>query len=259
MAENTSAVNYVECAEALSCTIKHFMPGADVTLVSSSVSKSKYVDRVIPLPHGDLAPDSTWKLVNDWQVYEASPYDETIKIEADILIPGKIDYWWDVLKIQDVVVSSAIRDYKGNISPCRAYRKFIDDNKLPDVYNGLTYFKKSTTAETFFKLVKNIFDNWEEYKKLLICSPDEEASTDWVYALACHILGKEKTTLPAFTDMSMVHMKEMIIETASADWTQSLIYELLPHAIRINTHTQTHPFHYHQKSFAKHVLEAYGN
>ena len=43
-----------------------------------------YLIKVIKLPYGDQAPDSDWKLVNDWQVYEASPYEYTIKLEADM-------------------------------------------------------------------------------------------------------------------------------------------------------------------------------
>ena len=35
------------------------------------------------------------------------------------------------------------------ISKVRVYRKFIDDNQLPDCYNALTYFRKSSKQYKF--------------------------------------------------------------------------------------------------------------
>lgn len=237
LAQNTEKTDYVKCAEVLKKSIIQHMPSANVTIVTE-------------LPHGDLAPDSNWKLINDWQVYEASPYDETIKLEADMLITSNIDHWWDILKINDVAVCTTIRNFKNEISHNRGYRKFIDDNKLPDTYNAITYFKKSDTGEYFFKVVRDIFENWDEYKTILQCNPTEEATTDFVYALACHIVGVEKTTLPGFTEFSMIHMKQFINDLPTEDWTNTLVYEILPDVLRINTCPQMYPLHYHVKTFA---------
>lgn len=243
MAQDTEKTSYTSCAETLRKSILRVMPDANVTIITTDM-----------LPYGDLAPDSDWKLINDWQVYEASPYDYTIKLEADMYIPNNIDYWWDVLQNRDIVVSSTIRNFKQEISDIRFYRRFIDDNKLPDVYNAITYFKKSDTAKQFFEIVKDIFDNWEEYKKILKCNPDELATTDWVYAIACHIMGVENTTLPTFTDMSMVHMKQYINGTPTENWTDTFIYECLPNQIRVQTVPQQYPFHYHVKNFCDKIV-----
>ena len=256
LAQNTEKINYVQCAEMLARSIKYCMPDANITLISDDTSSPTDFDQVVKLPYGDLAANSEWKLINDWQVYEASPYEYTIKLEADMIIPRSIDYWWNVLKQQDVVISTTIREFRQSISPSRVYRRFIDDNSLPDCYNAITYFKKSPTAEYFFNIVRNVFENWDQYKTILKCNPKEEASTDWVYAIACHIIGLEKTTLPNFTEMSMVHMKGMINNLQTDDWTDSLIYELLPDAIRINTFPQLYPFHYHIKSFSDKLIES---
>jgi hypothetical protein len=237
LAQNTATTDYVKCAEVLEASIKKVMPESNVTIITK-------------LPYGDLAPNSDWKLINDWQVYEASPYEYTIKLEADMYVPTSIEYWWDILKNHDLVVSTTIRNFKQEISSSRAYRKFIDENKLPDVYNAITYFRKSEKSKKFFSLVRNIFENWDEYKKVLKCNVDEEATTDWVYALACHIMGEENTTLPAFTQMGMVHMKQFINDLPTENWTDTLVYEILPDHFRINTVPQMYPVHYHVKSFA---------
>ena len=244
MAQNTISTDYVGCAEVLRKSIHKVMPNANVTIITD-------------LPHGDLAPDSDWKLINDWQVYEASPYEYTIKLEADMVVPYNIDYWWDILCDRDLVVSNTIRNYKSEISDCKVYRNFITNNELPDVYNAVTYFKKSETAEKFFNLVRNIFENWEEYKDIFRCNTGEPATTDWVYAIACHIMGTENTTLPMFTQFSMVHMKQHINDLISDNWTNELVYECEDH-LRINTFPQYYPFHYHIKNFSKTLGEYYG-
>ena len=241
--------DYVKCAELLKKSIIHYMPDSNVTIVTTDM-----------LPYGDQAPDTNWKLQNDWQVYEASPYEYTIKIEADMLITRSIDYWWDVLKQKDVVVCSTIRNFKQEISNETFYRRMLVENKLPNVFNGITYFRKSDTAQEFFELVKEIFENWKDYRNILVCDVNEKATTDWVYAIACHLMGLEKTTMPNFTDMSFTHMKMMINGLPTEDWTDSLIYELNPQSLRINTYTQMYPFHYHIKDFPDKINEGvYGN
>lgn len=244
MAQDTENTSYTRCAETLKKSIHRVMPEADVTIITTDM-----------LPHGDLATNSDWKLINDWQVYEASPYDYTIKLEADMYIPRNIEHWWDVLKDRDLVVSKTIRNYKQEISKIRVYRKFIDDNRLPDVYNSITYFKKSEVAKEFFNLVREIFNNWIEYKQILKCNTEEIVTTDWVYAIACHIMGEEKTTMPNFTEMSMVHMKPYINNLPTENWTDTLIYECLPDQLRIQTFPQQYPFHYHVKNFCDKLSE----
>ena len=228
-------------AKALEISIKRVMPNANVTVITTDM-----------LPYGDKGG-----YANDWQVYEASPYEYTIKLEADMFLPQSIEYWWDVLKHRDLVVSSCMRNFKGEISDCRVYRKFIDDNQLPDVYNSITYFKKSDTAERFYKIVRDIFENWDKYKTILKCNSDEPVTTDWVYSLACHIMGTKETTLPTFTDMSMVHMKQFVNDLVSTDWTRELVYECLPNTFRVNTHPQIYPFHYHVKEFCDTLRSTY--
>jgi len=245
MAQDTANVKYTKCAKALEKSIKRVMPNANVTIITTEM-----------LPHGDKAPKGDWKLINDWQVYDASPYDETIKLEADMYIPRNIDHWWDVLSNKDVVISSSIRNFKQEISDVRLYRRFIDDNNLPDAYNAITYFKKSDTAKQFFSIVRNVFENWNEYKATLKCNPDELATTDWAYSIACHIMGVEKTMLPTFTEMSMVHMKQYINGTATENWTDTFVYECLPDQIRVQTVPQLYPFHYHVKNFCDKIVES---
>lgn len=248
-ASNTKQTQYVDCAITLAKSLKHSMPDCSITLLTDISMDTDLFDYVKPLPYDDLAPYSNWKLINDWQIYEASPYEYTIKIEADMYIPYSIDYYWDILKSRDLVVCTNIRNLKQELSDVKYYRKFITNNNLPDTYNGLTYFKKSALAKQFFEVVRNIFENWDLYLSILKANNKEIATTDFVYSIACHILGYEHTTFHSFKEFSFVHMKKEINNIFTEKWTDNLVYEISPEHFRINTFTQTYPIHYVEKDF----------
>lgn len=256
IAQNTAKVNYIRCAEALAMSILWTMPNAKISLITDEPCSNTVFDQIIRFKHGDLAKNKDWKLENDWQVYDASPYEFTIKLEADMYLPSSIDHWWDAIKDRDMVICTTIRDFKNKISNCRVYRRFIDDNKLPDTYNAITYFKKSKLASDFFAIVRDVFENWTQYKQILKCNDQEPVTTDWAYAIAAHILGSENTTLQGYQQMSMIHMKQFVNGLPTEDWTDSLVYEILPNTLRINTIPQLYPVHYHIKSFADKLLES---
>lgn len=257
VAQDGLKATYLTCAEALAKSIKRTMPDARVSLITNNnvPDFEGLYDQVIRFPHGDQSVKFNNQFINDWQVYDASPYEYTIKLEADMYIPHSIDHWWDTLQTRDVVVSTHIRNFKQEVSEIKYYRKFIIDNKLPDCYNAITYYRKSDLARNFFEVVRTVFENWDEIRCTLKCNVDEPATTDWVYAIACHVLGVENTTLPQYDPMGMVHMKQFINGLFTDDWTDSLTYEILPHTMRINTIAQKYPVHYYNKEFANRILE----
>jgi hypothetical protein len=122
----------------------------------------------------------------------------------------------------------------------------FDANHLPDVYNAITYWRASQTAQEFFRLVRNIFKNWAEYRTLLKF-PDDTASTDLVYAMAAQIIGPELVTMPFASYPKIVHMKRHMIATHTSNWTQELVWENNP--LRFNTVAQWGAVHYHQKDW----------
>jgi len=223
-------MEYEHCAEQLKSSILGFHPHANVTIVTKDM-----------LPHGDLGG---W--ANDWQMFAASPYRQTIKLEADMIAAGPIDHWWTLFELRDVVVSQGCRTYRGEASQSRFYRKCFDANYLPDVYNAITYWRLSATAKEFFLLVRQIFENWPEFKKLLKFAEDS-ASTDVVYAMAAQIMGPDRITLPADLGPNIVHMKRHINGLQGEDWTRELIWESNP--FRINTIAQWGLVHYHRKEW----------
>ena len=238
---DTESVDYLSCAIRLAESIRQWHPDANIAVITVKRCNDPVFDHVIPLPYGDLGG-----FANDWQVFHASPYRQTIKLEADMLCASAIDHWWTLFEHLDVVVSQGARTFYDEPAISRYYRKTFDQNNLPDVYNAITYWRLSATAKEFFDLVRQIFEQWNEYKTLLKF-PDELPTTDVVYAMAAVILGPERVTLPAGLGPTIVHMKRYINPVQSDDWTKELTWENDP--FRINTVAQSGLVHYHIKEW----------
>ena len=146
------------------------------------------------------------------------------------------------------MISTGCRDWQDRDSTARQYRRVFDANNLPDVYNAITYWRRSETAKEFFGWVGNIFANWAEFRKL-IKFPDETPSTDLVYAMAAEIMGADRVTMPFSTYPKIVHMKRHIAGTATEAWTKELVWEYQDCRLRIQTVAQTGAFHYHVKEW----------
>lgn len=239
---------YIQCANTLANSIHRRMPDALVSLITDNDVQNGSYDEIIKVASVD---NTDWKLANDYLVYEHSPYDMTIKLEADMYIPRSIDYWWDILQDRDLNISTTIRDFRGVISHNDYYRKTFVESKLPQTYNAITYFRKSELAARFFELVRDIFTNWSEYSGLLEYSTEDRATTDVVYAIAAKIIGVEHCTLPNFTEFSMTHMKPAINGGTTSVWYEEMVYEIYDGVFRINTYPQMFPIHYHNKEFAE--------
>jgi len=96
--------------------------------------------------------------------------------------------------------------------------------------------------------VRKIFENWDQFKKLLKFA-EQDPTTDVVYAVAAVILGPDTVILPPGYGPTMVHMKKHIIPTRTSDWTQELVWEHTNPGLRINTIAQWGAVHYHIKDW----------
>ena len=240
---DTESVDYLACAIQLAESIRQWHPDANISAITVKRCDNPVFDHVIALPHGDLGG-----FANDWQCFEASPYRQTIKLEADMIATSPIDHWWTLFEKRDVAISQGCKGIFNEPSNNRTYRRLFDSNALPDVYNAVTYWRLSLTAKNFFELVKNIFENWDRFKTILKF-PDELPTTDVVYAVAAIIMGVETVTLPPGIGPMITHMKPGIIPSVTNNWADEFVWENTSPGLRVQTVAQSGLFHYHIKDW----------
>lgn len=256
--QNSGDTDYLNMAYLQALTIKttqninQYAIVADKETLSQITNKHKKVfDYIIPIPGDDEAADDRWKLRNEWKAYISTPFDETIKLEADMIFPSNIDHWWDIVSKKDICFTTQVLDYRGEVATSRAYRAAFDENKLLNVYNGFYYFRKTDTAKTFFEYAKMIFKNWDIVKTTILkrCE-NEPASTDLVFAVAAKLLGNDQCYLPGGVP-TFTHMKGAINNWAiDANWTHLVYYQFDQTTFTAGFYRQRVPFHYYQKDFA---------
>ena len=246
--------NYLACARALAKSIRYWQPESKVCLLTNYEYEN--VDNLFDYVKDFRYPvNEKNPFANDWQIFFCSPFHETIKLESDMILTESIDHWWTHLRKRDVVISQGCRNMYGDWSDERFYRRIFDQNNLPDLYNAITYWRFSKFSKDFFSQVRHIFDNWDQYYKLLSgVDGDFMPDTDLVYSIAAVMVGKENVTLPNSDYPSFVHMKGKHNNFSGENWTRHLVWELDKGQLRINTFSQLYPVHYHEKTFA-HKLE----
>lgn len=243
LAFDDSTSQYLDCAQRLAHSIRRWCPGSPICLLTNIMVENAAFDMIQVADSVDAANP----YANDWLSFYKSPFRETIKLEADMILTADIRHWWTMLRHRDVVISQGCVDWQGHPCRSRVYRKIFDENDLPDVYNAITYWRLSSTAKTFFDLVRDIFLNWSELRGLLRYSEDIP-STDVVYAMAAKIMGVHQVTLPGDVSYPKItHMKKHHAMLQGEDWTQEMIWEQDP--FRINTLAHRGVLHYVVKTW----------
>lgn len=257
IAQNSSDVDYLRLAYLQALSIKITMPGSlyavavDKNTAESVTDEHRKVFDYVVTIENDEAVDDDWKLRNEWQAFFLTPFKETIKLESDIIFTRSIAHWWNTFRLKNIVLSQGCRDYYGNLSKDRTYRQLFDDNLLPDIYNGLMYFRYSPEAAEFFWYARLIFQNWITVKERLIKCYDDHPTTDVVYALTAKIIGEETCTIPGVDFINFTHMKPSINKFShQIPWHELVVHELDAPMVRINNINQYHPLHYQDKTWA---------
>jgi hypothetical protein len=265
-AQNSKDVDYLRLAYLQAMNIKATQHNAKYAVIVDTETVEQVTDQhrrvfdhVIVIQKEYNKPDSEYKLANECQIYWLSPFKETIKVESDLLFTGSIAHWMPALRLKNVVLSTGCRTYTDQPSDNRRYRKFFDENNLPDVYNGLMYFRKSENAFEFFTLAQEILLGWDNIKEQAVKNCREDTpSTDVLYGITAQLFGREYCTLPTLDFINFVHMKSQIQGWVSdRPWYEVVMSERDGDLIRINNLNQYGPVHYYDKAYVTDSLIEY--
>jgi hypothetical protein len=211
LAQNNDTTNYVRQAYALALSLHKYNTDQRISLITNDIIPVEWqsvFDQIIPIPWTDSAEGEAWKIHNRWKVYHASPYEETIVLEADMLIVSDITHWWEELSKRELFFTSNVNTYRNEVVTSRYYRKTFDSNELPNLYSALHYFKKGDTAKEFYTLLEIVVNNWALfYSKYAKENYQKWCSIDLCAAIVSKILGNEKEITDSSSFITMTHMK----------------------------------------------------
>jgi len=211
LAQN-SDVDYIRQAYALALSIRATQPTINnISIVTNDAVPEEYqaaFDQIIPIPFNDAASNSTWKVENRWKLYHASPYNETIIFDTDMLVLDNIEGVWKFINDRDLFFTSSVVDYKNRVIDNPTYRKMFVANDLPNLYSGMCYFRKSDTALEFFKLLEFITYNWEKmYNTVAPKNMQNFYSLDVSIAIAAKLTGIDDVITNKNSPFTFTHLK----------------------------------------------------
>jgi hypothetical protein len=247
-------------AYALALSIKNTQSSVNSVAIATTdhiPEKYRYVfDHIVEVPWTDHAEHSAWKIENKWKYYYMTPFDETVILDADMLFPADISYWWDIMSQKDVWITDSPLTFRGDIITSTKYRECFVANELPNVYTAFMYFKKTELSAELFSLLEIIFSNWERFfYEYMDETRPRHLSCDVAYALAIKLLGIEPDCFGNFQNLpTFVHMKAYLQDVderyISEDWTKNIpTYFADDGTFKIGNYEQFVPFHYHVKSW----------
>jgi hypothetical protein len=256
-AQNNDKTDYVELSITLAKSIKRWNKHNQVCVITDDKSKfeSEHVDVVKVLKQDDSA-DHVVKWANEYKTFAITPFTHTIKLEADMLWTSNTDWWWYHLWQHDLVFSVDCFDYRSNIIKDTPYRKLFVRNSLPNIYNGLMYFRKSKKAQQFYDTARDIATNWKEVRsKMLINCHDEYPSTDVVFALAYRIIDPTSQGLIDYNWFKFIHHKPAVNGVGNIKDQNNYFYPTRSgDAVYIGETRVSRVWHYHDKELHARIV-----
>ena len=249
------------CAMSLAATDNNY----PISLVTSDPVPEEYLwvfNGVIPVPWYEET-DSRFQTEHRWKLYHASPYDETIVLDSDVLVLQNLDYLWNLFSHYDLYYPTNVFTYRKDLITSDYYRKAFTANNLPNVYNTLHYFKKCDKSKEYYAWVELINNNWELFYGHF-CKEyfPKQPSMDITCAIAAKIMDIDTEITNSKQDLPMlVHMKPAIQDwqNTTSEWqTRVGVYLTDDLKLKIGNHLQDTVFHYTENSFVTpQIIEKY--
>lgn len=128
----------------------------------------------------DLEQFVQWRNQGRYLAYELSPYDETLVIDVDYLVLDQ-----NLLKIFEQPWDYLLQRTSHALT--QSWPETMGPNSLPYIWATVFAFRKTPSAEKFFKLVERIQKNYSYYK-LLFNMQERNYRNDYAFAVADVIL-----------------------------------------------------------------------
>ena len=261
-AENTPTVNYVEQAYALALSIKITqLITTNISIVTNDPIPEEYesvFDKIIPIPWYERNEESTYRTENRWKLYHATPYEETIVLDTDMLFLEDVAIWWDYCSKFDIQYCSRVKNYKDEIVVDNYYRKTFVANNLSNTYSALCYFRKCDKSLKFYTALEFVINNWQMCYSIFAERENQNwLSMDLAVAITIELTGMWDEVIDASSPLEFVHMKPGI-----QDWPiipeswQTAVPSMYNYngELLVGNIKQEKLFHYVEKDFLKPII-----
>ena len=213
LAQNTEDTDYVKQAYSLALSIKFSQSEiTSISLITNNEVPEQYTwifDNIIPIPW--YKEGNRYQAENRWKFYHVTPYDETMVLDTDMLLLEDITEWWNYCGNHDLKFCSRVKNHKNDLITDTVYRKAFVVNKLTNPYFALQYFKKTTPAYEFYKVLEFVCNNWEWcYTKFAPEEYQNWLSMDLATAIAIEITGMHDSVIDKCNPLEFTHMKPAI-------------------------------------------------
>jgi len=223
---------YISKANALKKSIMHHTNDT-ITILSDK------------FPDGDATFGKKHKIHNFWQIYWATPYDETIVLDADMLFLNDYSYWWDYLSKFDILFPDTIINYKQEIVRHEQYDRILTDNNIRPSYEKMFYFRKGQFAQEFFTIMEQVIKNFEKFSFDYFSDyKPQSCITSYIFPICIKMLGIDDIVHDRNDIFKYVDMKLSCINVNVKKWDEDLEHWGDYKEFYIENFKQYYPLHY---------------
>tara|TARA_Y100001949_G_C15969520_1_gene323176 strand:+ start:341 stop:1231 length:891 start_codon:yes stop_codon:yes gene_type:complete len=147
---DSSERDYLFSAWTCAKTIKNQSPNIPVSLFTRSKDyvEPQHIDiydHILEFPFGDAGHEDNNTLTNFYQIYYTTPYEQTLVLDADTLVLGKLDGLFAAARRHNLLFPHTIKDFR-NVEHS-VNNKLAEKNNLPNFETSIWYFSKDFNKE----------------------------------------------------------------------------------------------------------------
>lgn len=258
----TLAVDYpgntdnIENAALLAMTARMSDPDREFAVVVRSFGDvpsrlEECFDYIVELPFKRTDQNEGNQLIDAWQIYYATPFEETMWITTNSLVVDNLAAQWHGTEHEDLLFSRPL-NYKGDIAQYKKKFRAQKKSDLPAFSSDVFFFRKSETASEFFKMADPVFRHWRDiYREYIKEHRPVGFDFTTLVNITTHMIGYENTQPEyqiEYVDIDPDNMPIDLDEDSNADWSEQInIWFYKGQHVKVNNHRQSGIWVYHDE------------
>lgn len=176
LANDTAEFSYSRLAEVAATKVKQHLNLPCEIISQDSVRDNHRVLR-------DMNGKLSWKNLNRTKIYDLTPFDRTLVIDADYFIASDALAPHIAADFDFAMVKDMHDPATGN-----SFTPMMGHSKIQQLWATVMIFNKSNAAAKIFAMAQHVLDHYVYYSKLygFYAAP---LRNDYAFTIACHLMG----------------------------------------------------------------------